>query len=174
MQEKFKERMTDFSLRKLSLQESQLDRRKTWNGGKDKDRDRDKEKEKEPGATDCTANQSSDYLINTSNKASNNNNNNNNNSSNSNTSTSSSSSSSSNGDRAGNTSSKSDKAVSEVRLIPLMKTKLLDSTIPSSSVSSHSITCSTPTSNSASTPSLPPTPGRPILASPEKSPRGDG
>ena len=168
MQEKFKERMTDFSLRKLSLQESQLDRRKTWNGGKDKDRDRDKEKEKEPSATDCTANQSSDYLINTSSKANNSNNNNSSNTS------SSSSSSSSNGDRAGNTSSKSDKAVSEVRLIPLMKTKLLDSTIPSSSVSSHSITCSTPTSNSASTPSLPPTPGRPILASPEKSPRGDG
>ena len=37
MQEKFQERMTDFSGRKLSLQESQLDIRRTWNGGKGKD-----------------------------------------------------------------------------------------------------------------------------------------
>ena len=44
MQEKFQERMTDFSGRKLSLQESQLDIRRTWNGGKGKDPGVDAEK----------------------------------------------------------------------------------------------------------------------------------
>jgi hypothetical protein len=47
MQEKFKERMTDFSARKQSLQESQLDIRRTWNGGKDKEKEKEKDKEKE-------------------------------------------------------------------------------------------------------------------------------
>ena len=155
MQEKFKERMTDFTARKLSLQESQSDIRKTWNGGKDKDKDKDKDRDKEKDR-DGSLSVSADYgqipVID------------------SNGSTTISSSSSS---RVCNTSSKSDKSPPVVRSVPpLTKTKSQNDTIPFSSASVAKFG-SAPPASSPFVLSTPSTLNRPMPASPEKSPRGE-
>ena len=154
MQEKFKERMTDFTARKLSLQESQSDIRKTWNGGKDKDKDKDRDKEKDrDGSLSVSADYGQMPVID----------------SNGSTTISSISSSS----RVCNTSSKSDKSPPVVRSVPpLTKTKSQNDTIPFSSAPVAKFG-SAPAASSPFVLSTPSTLNRPMPASPEKSPRGE-
>ena len=156
MQEKFKERMTDFTARKLSLQESQSDIRKTWNGGKDKDKDRDKEKDRD-GSLSVSADYGQIPVID----------------SNGSTTISTTISSISSSSRVCNTSSKSDKSPPVVRSVPpLTKTKSQNDTIPFSSASVAKFG-SAPPASSPFVLSTPSTLNRPMPASPEESPRGE-
>ena len=158
MQEKFKERMTDFTARKLSLQESQSDIRKTWNGGKDKDKNKDRDKEKDrDGSLSVSADYGQMPVID----------------SNGSTTISTTISSISSSSRVCNTSSKSDKSPPVVRSVPpLTKTKSQNDTIPFSSASVANFG-SAPPASSPFVLSTPSTLNRPMPASPEKSPRGE-
>ena len=147
MQEKFKERMTDFTARKLSLQESQSDIRKTWNGGKDKDKDKDKDKE---GSLSMLTDYGPSLLID----------------SNGTTTTTSTS-------KVCNVSSKSDKSPTVVRSVPpLTKTKSQNDTTPFATTPVAGFG-SAPAASSPFVLSTPSTLNRPMPASPEKSPRGE-